>query len=551
MAYGFDLFDLQEEEIKSYGCFFCDAGHGYPPLTPTSAWAFCDGVGAEGFDHGAEEVSAPYSRGGPWRLKDGVLYFSAHVTKEEDVPERKRIFLEKTEVRIKNYKELWQKDVDTLLDIYRPFQQVDIEKISNFELKNLITDWYYICHRRQWQIHTIWMLWVYNVLDIFSQQCEQFLNLKFGDPELKALLTGYDNKMVETNRAIWRLGGRIRELGLVDVLSSSQDDNKVMDELNKSDSGKKFMEEFKTFLDEYGWRSQRIVELASKTWISDPGLVIALIRQAVQTGGEFLPDEATKSAAEKRQVLEKELTSRVPAERRGEFQKLMEVGQWCGVWSENHTFYCEMMCYSTGHKLYAEIGKRFAEAGVIDDPFHVYMLTVWEIRRSLIGMGYTSLKKIARKRLEEWEGYLKLPTPTMIVGTPERIPLILKEFFLQLNAMMPTAKPELNADLYGVASSGGIAEGIARVAICYEDFQEVQTGQILVASMISPSEAHVFNFVSGVVTDSGGVTAHPMIVAREYEIPCIVGTMEATKKIKTGMKLRIDGQTGAVYILGS
>jgi len=78
---------------------------------------------------------------------------------------------------------------------------------------------------------------------------------------------------------------------------------------------------------------------------------------------------------------------------------------------------------------------------------------------------------------------------------------------------------------------------------------EVQRGDILVAPGMSAPWTPVFEIISGVVTDGGGATSHPVIVAREYGIPCVVGCVEATKKIKTGDRVKIDGNLGVVYIL--
>ena len=77
----------------------------------------------------------------------------------------------------------------------------------------------------------------------------------------------------------------------------------------------------------------------------------------------------------------------------------------------------------------------------------------------------------------------------------------------------------------------------------------VQPGEILVAPGTSVPWTPIFSIISAVVTDAGGSLAHAGIVAREYRIPAVVGTMEATKKIKTGDRIRVDGDMNAVYIL--
>jgi pyruvate,water dikinase len=108
---------------------------------------------------------------------------------------------------------------------------------------------------------------------------------------------------------------------------------------------------------------------------------------------------------------------------------------------------------------------------------------------------------------------------------------------------------ELKADLYGTASAPGVVEGIARVIIDQDQLREVQPGEILVALGTAAPWTPIFGIISGVVTDGGGALSHAVIVAREYGIPCVAGTIEGTAKIKTGSRIRVDGDNGAVYIL--
>jgi len=114
---------------------------------------------------------------------------------------------------------------------------------------------------------------------------------------------------------------------------------------------------------------------------------------------------------------------------------------------------------------------------------------------------------------------------------------------------MPVVKPELKADLYAAASAPGVVEGVARVIMSEAQMSEVQPGEILVTVATTPGWNPIFGIIKGVVTDQGGQLAHAVIVAREYGIPCVAGCQEATAKIKTGMRIKVDGDAGAVYIM--
>jgi pyruvate,water dikinase len=108
--------------------------------------------------------------------------------------------------------------------------------------------------------------------------------------------------------------------------------------------------------------------------------------------------------------------------------------------------------------------------------------------------------------------------------------------------------PEKVNELKGFAGSPGIVEGKARVCRTVAEVGELKEGEILVAPTTSPSWAPAFAKIGACVTDVGGVMSHAAIVCREYGMPAVVGTGHATKIIRTGMMLRVDGSSGAVSI---
>ena len=114
----------------------------------------------------------------------------------------------------------------------------------------------------------------------------------------------------------------------------------------------------------------------------------------------------------------------------------------------------------------------------------------------------------------------------------------------------PGRKEEVDASTVsftGVAVSPGVAEGPARV-IGASGRDTVRPGEILVAPSTDPGWAPYFLNAAGIVMDIGGVMSHGSIIAREYGIPCVVNVGPATKIIKTGQMLRVDGGRGKVTI---
>jgi pyruvate,water dikinase len=107
----------------------------------------------------------------------------------------------------------------------------------------------------------------------------------------------------------------------------------------------------------------------------------------------------------------------------------------------------------------------------------------------------------------------------------------------------------IDGGLSGFAASPGVAEGPARVVLSADGIADLRDGEILVAPLTAPSWAPIFGKIAATVTDVGGIMSHAAIVCREYGLPAVTGTAFGTKTIKTGQRLRVDGNTGQVTVL--
>ena len=100
-----------------------------------------------------------------------------------------------------------------------------------------------------------------------------------------------------------------------------------------------------------------------------------------------------------------------------------------------------------------------------------------------------------------------------------------------------------------IAGTPGVAEGTARLVHRFEDLDDLVDGEILVCPLTAPSWSVVFARIAAAVSDGGGIMSHAAIVSREYELPAVVATGIGTKVVRTGDRLRVDGNTGVVSIL--
>ncbi len=132
--------------------------------------------------------------------------------------------------------------------------------------------------------------------------------------------------------------------------------------------------------------------------------------------------------------------------------------------------------------------------------------------------------------------------PPLLVG---RLNPLLKKLFDGMPRVLG-AVPSDTAVVSGVPASPGRASGRVRVVRGPEQFDEFQPGEILVAPLTAPAWTPLFTRAAGVVTDVGSAAAHASIIAREYGIPAVVGCGDATARLRTGMRVTVDGTTGNV-----
>ena len=555
-VYGVTRFEFDEKnDLDNYTVFLCDVGHGTPPWRPLyfieswGRWAY------RAIQRSAEQLSLPTTRGWDVRYIDGYPYLTVIETSEQEAKEREPIFRERIKPYIEDFDGIWEKRKADLMNSYQKLKKRyglkkygDIKKLSNIALLELFDDYMQV-DRDQWGVHMDFMVPQYYLFGLFDRMCRELLGFGDSNPLFAKLMAGFDSMVFRFNKEVWQLGNRALELGLVERFNTIEDNEVLLSKLAESSAGRKWLKEYHDFLEIHGWRNERMMDWATPNWLEKPSLGIPSIKVAITTGGAYSIDERRDRALKERKEAEKEIMAKVPAEQRGWFGALMEAAQKAGYWSEDHTYYCDLYCNGVGRWITREIGRRFAEAGVIDDPEDVYFLIADEIEKAVIPMGKVKLHRYVNTRKKEWEGYLKI-TPKPFYGKIELIQEMLKKDpVITVSSSAPIIREELKADLYGAASAPGVVEGIARIIIAEDKLAEIQPGEILVAPGTSAPWTPVFEKIKGVITDGGGALCHAVIVAREYGLPAVTGCVEATRKIKTGDRVRVDGDLGVVYIL--
>ena len=336
-------------------------------------------------------------------------------------------------------------------------------------------------------------------------------------------------------------------MGLEDTFKP-EDNEAVIKDLEKSEQGKKWLKAYKEFLMEHGWRCERMHSYDTPAWVEKPSLALGRVK-VLMSQESFAFDNERENLIKEREKAEKEVLDRLPVAQKEWFGTLMKSAQKAGYWSEDHTYFCDFYVGALGHWIITEIGRRFADAGCIDAPEDIHFLHAHEIRKAAVPMEDVNLRPYVERRKKVWEKAYNTDPPKFM-GNIEKAPDVVRsDPTLSVSSQLPIVREELKADLYGAAAAPGVVEGVARVIMGADQLSELKEGEILVAPGTSAAWTVAFSFINGLITDGGGALSHPVIMAREYGIPCVAGCLEGTQKITTGQRVKIDGDLGVVYVL--
>jgi pyruvate,water dikinase len=186
------------------------------------------------------------------------------------------------------------------------------------------------------------------------------------------------------------------------------------------------------------------------------------------------------------------------------------------------------------------IGETLAERGRIGEAQDVFFLTRDEALAGLASDGPAQpIDTEARRRLREAQIGL---VPPVMVG---HLPGPLRRFWDGYPARFG-AQPSEDAIVSGIPASAGRVTAPVRIVRGPEQFDTLQPGEVLVAPLTAPAWTPLFARAAAVVTDVGSPAAHASIIAREYGIPAVVGCVDATARLRDGMRVTVDGATGNV-----
>jgi pyruvate,water dikinase len=191
-----------------------------------------------------------------------------------------------------------------------------------------------------------------------------------------------------------------------------------------------------------------------------------------------------------------------------------------------------------GRDLLRELGKRWHRRGLLRGEEDIFFLRYEELRPVVRGRAGFDVPRAVADRKAEYEKNLTLRPPQVVRGKFDPEHFTPDEFDASARV------------LTGVAVSPGVASGPARVILRSDAGEQVRPGEILVAPFTDPGWTPYFVGAAAIVMDQGGLLSHGSIIAREYGIPAVVNVGPATRIIRTGQTIHVDGGRGRVSLVG-
>ena len=292
-------------------------------------------------------------------------------------------------------------------------------------------------------------------------------------------------------------------------------------------------------------------DIAEPTALELPDALLRAIRIAVS--GEARADADLDARVA-------EVRSKVPAAQQAQFDELLGEARHMYRLRDERGVYSDIWASGLMRRAALAAGRRVTSRGRIAIPQHMLEAGLDEMCALVAGTGGPSAGELAM-RAEYRAGYTAKdappflgpppPPPPDLAALPPSVGRLMRATFIALDQVFGSSDAQHEEKiLYGLAASKGIYEGPARRVSGPSEFGRIVKGDVLVTESTTEAFNILLPLLGEIVTDNGGLLSHAAIVSREYGIPGVVGTREATERIANGVLVRVDGDAGEVTVLG-
>jgi phosphohistidine swiveling domain-containing protein len=348
------------------------------------------------------------------------------------------------------------------------------------------------------------------------------VGFKERDNVMACLMTGLENPTVLLNEELWGLSRLARRHPAVKEAVRRT----APERLDHCPEGREFLRAFDDFIKKYGHREGACWYLTTPTWRQDPQQVWRLLGALVETENRRGDPEEVRTRRRAALALVKNRSRFLP-----------------GLWPTFHWMLnrlCDLNTFrETSHfdltrplaalqEIAAELGRRLVHRGALDREDDLGYLTYEQVREWVLG---------------------KFPPP----HETRKLIAARRAAYRVVNGRWQTERfgaVHTGADLRGIAASPGVVRGRVRIIHGEHEYDSLGAGEILVSPYTNPAWTPLFATAAAVVTETGGVSSHAAIIAREYGIPAVMAVPGVTRALKDGQEIIVDGNRGVVYGCG-
>jgi rifampicin phosphotransferase len=333
------------------------------------------------------------------------------------------------------------------------------------------------------------------------------------------------------------------------LLASDDDPDRVLAALQASDG--EVGAAASAFLELVGYRLLDGFDISGRYALELPDALLRAIRIAIA-------DDAPATTEVEGRIVA--VRAQVPEEHREQFDELLEEARLTYKVRDERGVYSDIWASGIMRRAVLAAGRRVAADGRLQDPEHLIDAGFDEMCALVAGSGGALAEELAQRHAKRISLTAKDAPPSLgeapapppdPSGLPPASGRVMRAMGIVIDEMFGHSEAEHEERLVrGLAASPGVYEGPARRVAGPADFDRIEQGDVLVTEATTEAFNILLPLLGGIVTDSGGLLSHAAIVAREYGIPGVVGTREATGLIPDGTRVRVNGDAGEVVVLG-
>jgi pyruvate,water dikinase len=304
------------------------------------------------------------------------------------------------------------------------------------------------------------------------------------------------------------------------------------------------------YLDLVGCRLLDGFDISGRYALELPDALVRSIRQSVDSGGSEEADVDAHIAG---------IRSQVPSEHQPEFDELLGEARLMYRLRDERGVFSDIWASGIMRRAVLSAGRRLEDRGKVHDAEHFVDAGFDEMCSLVTGAGGPSADELAARFADRSSRTAKeapatlgppAPPPPDPAGLPPGAARVMRAVGIAIGELFESSEaPHEENMLRGLAASGGVYEGPARRISGPVEFDRIVQGDVLVTQSTTEAFNILLPLLGAIVTDSGGLLSHSAIVAREYGIPGVVGTRDATDRIADGTRVRVDGDAGEVTVL--